>query len=73
MKPGFYNVSAEKKITLNEVIHLLEEISGKHIEVRQEDWTPGDVKMFNVIENTKMRYKEFKTELIKLWDTWETN
>ncbi len=72
VKPGIYNVSAEKKITLNEVIHLLEKISGNHIEVIHEDWTPGDVKMFNVIENTKMKYKVFKDELIKLWETWDT-
>jgi len=70
MKPGAYNVSTGVVYTLLQVIEMLEAISGKKAVVNFEDWVTGDIREFNVIENTGMKYKDFKVELKKLWDTW---
>jgi CDP-paratose 2-epimerase len=58
-KGKIYNIGGGPSNTMSllELINYLEEISGRKIEVRYDDWRPGDQQVF--VSNTKKAHEEF--------------
>lgn len=54
-----YNVASGIKVSIAELVEGLRDMVDKHVKVIYDDWTPGDIRMFDV-DNTKLTHLGFK-------------
>lgn len=59
MKGRVFNCASGVKIELNEAIEQLGKIAGKRVKRKYDDWSPGDIKRFDV-DNSKLCNLGFK-------------
>ena len=62
-----YNCASGIRVTIQDLAEQIRELAGRpDLEVYYDDWTPGDIKIFDV-DNTKIKSLnfEFKTKYIE--------